>query len=256
MSRKADFTQIVPLCFTCHGYQHFVGAQTFARMVFASTGRTMEQHAAQTQAEWDIRLTPFARDEFDAAYEPTDDPIENARRLVVLSHMGFGTAAQRALVNGRTQRTGFRANTTRSGTTPAGDWCGMPDVLVDVGDRLRGVVIEQRPAILVMAAHDSADTLHYVDPPYTHGTRGNSSRWNYRHELTDDDHSALAVALRGLRGRVVLSGYACELYDLELFPDWHRVEKETHADGARDRTEVLWLNPACRDALNTLELSA
>ena len=39
--------------------------------------------------------------------------------------------------------------------------------------------------------------------------------------------------------------------DVELYPDWHRVTKETHADGARDRTEVLWLNPACAAALDS-----
>jgi hypothetical protein len=26
-----------------------------------------------------------------------------------------------------------------------------------------------------------------------------------------------------------------------LFAGWERIEKSTHADGGRDRTEVLWL---------------
>ena len=53
------------------------------------------------------------------------------------------------------------------------------------------------------------------------------------------------MALRGLSGFVVLSGYPCALYD-ELFHDWQRAER---ADGARKRTEVVWLNRACADAL-------
>jgi len=32
------------------------------------------------------------------------------------------------------------------------------------------------------------------------------------------------------------------LYD-ELYGDWQRVEFSTHADGGRDRTEVLWISP-------------
>jgi DNA adenine methylase len=71
----------------------------------------------------------------------------------------------------------------------------------------------------------------------------------YRHEMTDDDHRALAEVLRSVEGMVVLSGYACELYDRDLYPDWDRREKATHGDGAVKRTEVLWLNPACRSAL-------
>lgn len=191
-----------------------------------------------------IRLTPFARVEFEGAYLADADPVERARRLVVLSHMGFGTAAMRQTRNGRRQRTGFRGNTTRSGTTPAGDWTGMPAVLAAVADRMRGVVVENRPAATVAQAHDGPATLHYVDPPYPHSTRGQSSRWNYVHEMGDDDHRDLAAVLRRLRGAVVLSGYACPLYDLELYPDWRRFERAVHADGARDRTEVLWLNPA------------
>jgi DNA adenine methylase len=196
-----------------------------------------------------VGFTPFARQEFDDSYKITDDPAESARRMVVLSHMGFGTAAMRARKKGIGQRTGFRANTTRSGTTPAHDWRGMPGVLAAVGERMTGVVIEHRPAAQVIETHDGPGTLHYVDPPYPHDTRADSSRWNYRHEMSDDDHRTLAATLHALSGMVVLSGYACALYDNELFADWHRVQKATHADGARNRTEVLWLNPACAAAL-------
>ncbi len=62
--------------------------------------------------------------------------------------------------------------------------------------------------------------------------------------MTEADHRQLAEVLHSAAGMVVLSGYACPLYDAELYPDWQRVERQAHADGARDRTEVLWLNPA------------
>jgi DNA adenine methylase len=45
---------------------------------------------------------------------------------------------------------------------------------------------------------------------------------------------------------VVLSGYASPLYDRDLYPDWHRIERQALADGARERTEVLWINAAAR----------
>jgi DNA adenine methylase len=198
-----------------------------------------------------VERTPFAREEFDASYEETGDAVERARRLLLRSHGGFGTAAMRTNASGRAQRTGFRANTTRARTTPAADWRGLPSAISAVAERMRGVVIEQRPAIQVMQSHDGPNTLHYVDPPYVHSTRGNSSRWNYRHEMTDDDHRALAAWLYSARGFVVLSGYASDLYDRELYSRWLRVERTATADGARQRTEVLWLNDRAAGALQS-----
>jgi DNA adenine methylase len=114
-----------------------------------------------------------------------------------------------------------------------------------IADRMAGVCIENRPACEVMVQHDGPDTLHYVDPPYPLSTRsiGNPHcKKGYRHEMTDDDHRVMAATLRNIDGAVVLSGYACDLYDLELFPDWYREERPALADGARPRTEVLWFN--------------
>lgn len=189
-----------------------------------------------------LELTPFAREEFDLSYDPCSDPLEQARRTVVRSFMGFGTNMSKPTVTGATMRTGFRSNSKRSGTTPAQDWRNYPGLLPDIVERLRGVVIENRDAFEVMQAHDTEQTLHYVDPPYVAGTR--DAGQDYRHELTDSDHLRLAKLLHSLRGAVVLSGYDSALYR-EMYADWRRVERAAHADGARERVEVLWLSPGC-----------
>lgn len=193
-----------------------------------------------------LELTPFARTEFEDSYIPDGDPIEQARRTVTRSFMGFGSAAASG------QGTGFRANSNRSGTTPAHDWHNFPRQIDGFIERFRGVVIENRPASDVMTAHDGAETLHYVDPPYPHGTRSQKQRTStaYRFEMADADHRALAESLHSLQGMVVLSGYPCALYDEELYSDWARIEREALADGAKKRTEVLWLNRAAEEALN------
>src|SRR5690606_30121855 len=108
-------------------------------------------------------------------------------------------------------------------------------------ERLQGVVIENRDALEVIRSHDRHDTLHYIDPPYPLATRDAGT--DYRHEMTDDDHRELAAVLRSAKGMVMISGYPCDLYDRELYPDWHRVERQALADGARRRTEVLWISP-------------
>lgn len=198
-------------------------------------------------------LTPFARDEFALSYEPATDPLEQARRTIARSFMGFGSTAATG------ENSGFRANSNRSGTTPAHDWANLADALPALVERLRGVVIENRDAMAVLAHHDAPDTLHYCDPPYVHSTRstkvrgvvfqGRASGKAYRHELDDDGHRAFASAVHGLEGMVIVSGYPCQLYN-ELFGDWERFEREAYADGARARTEVVWLNAACSKALH------
>lgn len=143
-----------------------------------------------------LRLTPFARLEFQEAYEPSDEPVEIARRLIIRSFMGFGSDGHKATV-----KTGFRATSSRSGTTPAHDWAHYPDCLPALIERLAGVVIEHRPAIDVMTQHDRAATLHFVDPPYLMETRSTKCGYHgYKHELTDAQHAELLAFLRTLRG--------------------------------------------------------
>lgn len=197
-----------------------------------------------------LRVTPFARREFEIAYDRSDDPVERARRLVIRSFMGFGSNAHSATQRGH-QSTGFRSNSNRSGTTPAQDWWNLPDAYTAIIERMRGVVIEHRDALIVLVRHDAPTSLHYVDPPYVHDTRSifKGGKSAYRHEMDRGGHAKLLETLRGLTGMVVLSGYAHPLYD-ETLHDWRRVEFEALADGARPRTEILWLNQACAAALD------
>ncbi len=214
--------------------------------------RVLRDPATAAQLAEALTLTPFAREEFEGAYAPTDDPVEQARRLVIRSFMGFGSNAHASQHKGH-RSTGFRSNSSRSGTTPARDWANYPAQVPALCRRLAGVVIESRDAREVMAQHDRPQTLHYVDPPYLPETRARGNRYDlawrmYRHELTREDHAELLTFLRGLEGMAILSGYPDPLYD-EVLPDWRRVERDTFADGARPRREVLWINPAADRAL-------
>lgn len=194
-----------------------------------------------------VALTPFARAEFSLSYERVDDdPVEQARRTVTRAFMGFGS-------NAHNQTTGFRANSNRSGTTPAHDWAHYPAAFSLIIERLQGVVIEHRDAIDVIAQHDSPDTLHYIDPPYVPETRDAGA--DYRHEMSTGDHEALACALSRLSGAIALSGYRCDLYD-DLYADWLRVDRPAFADAARPRVECLWLNAAAAAGLSQRRLFA
>ena len=194
-----------------------------------------------------ITLTPYARAEFDLAWEHTDDLVERARRTAIRAQMGFGSA-------GATKgSTGLRTDTMRRYSTAQMDWAAYPPVLLDVAERFQAVLVENRPAVDVLQQHDSPDTLHFVDPPYVLSTRVlRNSSGCYRHEMSDDDHVELLGVLRELQGMVVLSGYASDLYAEEL-PGWISNSTDARISSGRGtalRTEVAWLNPACANALN------
>ena len=211
----------------------------------ANLFRVLREPELATRLRGQLAYTPFAREEFRQSYKVSADPVEQARRTVVRAFMGFGSDSASGA------QTGFRSNGNRNSVHPASDWGRLPPSLAAVTERLLGVVIENRPALEVLVQHDSPATLHYVDPPYCPDTRSVHTRRTgkgYRHEMTDDDHRELAKVLRGLTGMVALSGYSSNTYT-ELYPDWSRHERATMADGALPRTEVLWLNPPCRNAL-------
>jgi DNA adenine methylase len=104
-----------------------------------------------------LEMTPFARDEFNQAYEPAADELEQARRTIIKSFMGFGADAvhrRAASIVGMRSKpsswkatTGMRSSVKRSGTTPATDWSRYPSLIGDFTARLQGVVIENRDAV-------------------------------------------------------------------------------------------------------------
>lgn len=215
-----------------------------------------------------LTLTPYAREEFERSYEHTRSDVERARRTIARSFMGFGSdsisrmKASCAGFNTRissTMSTGFRWNANRSGTTPAHDWGHYPAHVQAFVERLQGVTIEQRDARVILAKMDSADALHYVDPPYPHSTRregnGTAPEHRYRWEMTDADHEGLAEVLRGLRGMVIVSSYPSEMYE-RLYADWRRVEwtsgqyvganhlANKAGSPGQKRTECVWMNEA------------
>lgn len=210
--------------------------------------RVLRDPATRTQLIEAITMTPYHRDEFEQAWESADEPIERARRLAIRAQMGFGSATATK------GKTGFRIDTKREYGTAQQLWAYYPAALATAGQRLSGVLMENRPAIEVMRAHDGPYTLHFVDPPYLHETRVMQSgkAGYYRHEMTNEDHIELLQALLKLEGMVVLSGYPSDLYN-DILAGWSTQTTDARISAGRGsgvRKEVVWLNPACREAIH------
>lgn len=196
-------------------------------------------------------LTPYSRDEFCAAKEFTDEPIERARRMVVRACMGFGTSA------GVGGQSGFRSDSKREYATASHLWARYPNNLAAVCQRLQGVIIENKDALAVIRQHDAPDTLHYIDPPYLHETRVRAHHKNgnqyYAHEMTTYGHEQLLAVIGTLQGMVMLSGYDSELYR-DMLRGWQIVTKGSRISASRGtkvRTECLWLNPLVQEKEKT-----
>lgn len=197
-----------------------------------------------------IELTPFARREWEVAGEPTDDPVERARRFYLRSYGSIaGPTAQWRTGWRRQKKLARRADGTGAMTSAARVFANV-NHLHAVAARLRGVFIEDCDALKIIRDYDGERTLHYVDPPYPTETRKAWKTTAYRHEMTDVQHRELAAVLHSCRGMVVLSGYRCDLYD-ELFPtpSWASFSKSARTNGRGSAMETLWLNEAAQLAL-------
>lgn len=192
-----------------------------------------------------LRLTPYARDEHECCRRRGGDEADEVER------------ARCFLVRVRQSRNGIVDGTWRY-ARDGGDvtpFVNSIDLIAPACERLQGVRIENRDFEPLIKTWDSPQTLFFADPPYVSSTR--VSKQAYRHEMEDADHERLLDQLLGIKGMVILSGYASETYDQRL-DGWERIEVATKcwsspSDGGSDRqkgdrTEIIWVNPTAAEA--------
>lgn len=188
-----------------------------------------------------IALTPFSREEFVKAIEQPNgnlSDLERARRFYIRARQTRTGLAQTASPG----RWATCRNTSRRGMGGAvSRWLGSPYELVEIAARLIRVQIDNRPAIDVIRAYDSDETLFYCDPPYPHESRGDSNAYGF--EMSDEEHQELAYLLHSVRGKVAVSGYSCPLMD-QLYGDWVRHDAPARVCHSVKtvRQEALWTN--------------
>ena len=193
-----------------------------------------------------IRLTPWARAEYELSLDPCEDVVERARRFWCTLQMSINASSGQVAP-------GFRRVTQDAPKLPE-LYCRSKilDGLMETAARLDGVQIELQPAADIILTFDHLDTLTYFDPPYLPETRAQADR--YLLEVDQAFHIQCAALLRQAAGYVVVSGYACPLYtDLYEAHGWTRVDKEAQTNSGGKRIESLWLSPRTVDALGVHE---
>ena len=184
-----------------------------------------------------LQLTPWSREEREAAYEPTEDELERARKFAIRCWMTFGAGVK------KTQ--GWRHTTAKNrdgGPDNPRLWARLPQCVKDASARLLQTQIENRPALDVIQRYNGSRVLIYADPPYVKSTR-NAHGDSYQYEMTDAEHEELLKALLEHKGMVLLSGYDNDIYN-DMLKGWRKETIIAQAEKGARRTEALWISPA------------
>jgi DNA adenine methylase len=188
-----------------------------------------------------IYLTPYSRSEYIKSFELTNDPIEKARRTLTRSFQGWGSGCITNVSGGKIARpeNGFCIDwRVKKGGNRNHNWLNVPDTVMNIIERLQGVVIEELNYKDVIKKNDTKKTLFYIDPPYLSDVRDMGN--DYRHEFTTDDHVELAGVLNTVKGSVIVSGYDSKLYK-ELYRGWKTEKHFAYTAGNTKREEIIWI---------------
>lgn len=181
----------------------------------------------------EIYFTPYARQAYENAFASVpEDSLGQAVNFYIRLNMGHGFRTSGEKVGWKNDVQG------RERSYASQDWCNLPEKIMQAAERLRGVQIENRPAVELIQRFNYPNVLIYADPPYVLSTRHGKQ---YRCEMNDQEHNNLLDVLLAHKGPVLLSGYDNALYNDRL-RSWHREETNSYSQVCSKKREVLWMN--------------
>ncbi|WP_318066673.1 DNA adenine methylase [Clostridium boliviensis] len=182
----------------------------------------------------EIYLTPYARQIYDDAFKTVpEDSFSKAINFYIRLNMGHGFRTTGEKVGWKNDVQG------REKAYAASDWCKLPEKIMQAAERIRGVQIENRPAVELIERFNNPKVLIYADPPYVLSERHGKQ---YRYEMVEDkQHHDLIDVLQAHKGPVLLSGYDSELYNDRL-SNWYREETTCYSQVSSKKREILWMN--------------
>ena len=181
----------------------------------------------------EIYYTPYARQIYDAAFEfEPQNSLDRAVNFYIRLNMGHGFRTSGERVGWKNDVQG------RERSYASQDWCNLPEKIMQAAERLRGVQIENRPAVELIERFNYENVLIYCDPPYMLETRHGKQ---YRCEMSMEDHEELLEVLLRHKGSVLISGYDTELYQ-DMLWKWERRENVSYSQVCSKKKEVLWMN--------------
>lgn len=187
-----------------------------------------------------VMATPYSRQMYDDSFKVDliaemllgQDRFHKACQFLVRCWMGHGFRLNGYKVGWKNDVQG------RERMYALWNWYRLPEWIIEAAERLRTVQIECSPALELIGRYDYGNVFMYLDPPYLLGTRNGKQ---YRHEMTDGEHEEVLQKVIDSKAKIMISGYASEMYD-DMLSGWHRKEFRSHAEMGSRRTEVVWMN--------------
>ncbi|MDE6912711.1 MAG: DNA adenine methylase, partial [Lachnospiraceae bacterium] len=180
-----------------------------------------------------IYLTPYARNVYERAFqEKPEEPFERALNFYIRLNMGHGFRTNGEKVGWKNDVQG------REKAYASLDWCNLPEKIILADERLRGVQIENRPALELIERFNYENVLIYCDPPYMLETRHGKQ---YRCEMDDSEHEELLKVLLRHKGAVLISGYDTDLYR-DMLGKWTSRVTTSYSQVCTKKKEMLWMN--------------
>lgn len=185
------------------------------------------------QLAYEIYYTPYARQVYGDAFSVVPkDSLKKAVNFYIRLNMGQGFRTTG-------EKTGWKNDIQgRERSYASQDWCHLPEKIIQAAERLRGVQIENRPAVELIKKFNFKNVLIYCDPPYMLEARHGKQ---YRCEMDEKGHEELLKILLQHKGAVLISGYDTELYQ-DMLRGWKRRETISYSQVCSKKKEVLWMN--------------
>lgn len=181
----------------------------------------------------EIYWTPYARQVYDDAFSTVpQDGLGKAVNFYIRLNMGHGFRTSGEKVGWKNDVQG------RERAYASQDWLHLPEKIMQASERLRGVQIENKPAVDVIQRFNFHNVLIYADPPYVLSTRRGKQ---YRCEMDDKAQNELLDVLLAHKGLVLISGYDSDLYNDRL-QNWHKEETTCYSQVCSKKREILWMN--------------
>ncbi|TYT78071.1 DNA adenine methylase [Treponema phagedenis] len=142
-------------------------------------------------------------------YENPDmfDTVKRAWAVWVQANMSFGNGIGKGFAYGR--KSGITKNIVNKINTFTNE----------IANRIRMLQIENCDALKVIASRDTADTFHYIDPPYVGTNQGHYDGY------TQQDFDNLLETLQNIKGKFLISSYRNKaLMEFTKKNNWYCIE--------------------------------
>lgn len=183
-----------------------------------------------------LELTPYSREEYDLSFVPCEEPVEKARRFMVMTNQAIGAKMG--------SKCGWRNHKQMKIGGTACKWGGITETIDVASARLRGsttnlVQIEHMDAFRLIERYNNDDVLMYLDPPYVRGARKSGRLYNC--EMNDEDQKRLLELITKSKAKIVISGYRSELY-IKALSGWRMFSTMSQTTSTEMAEECIWLN--------------